>query len=65
MSVPLPVQIACVERELRFRRRVYPRWVGEGRMTQAEADHEIAAMEAVLANLKALPGSGTQTKMEI
>lgn len=41
---------ACIERELKMRRRVYPRWVQDGRMTQAKADEEIAAMEAVLAD---------------
>lgn len=39
----------AIERELKMRKRVYPRWVAEGgRMTQAKADHEIAVMEAIL-----------------
>lgn len=46
-------QVACVERELRMRRRVYPRWVEAGRMTQAKADAEIRTMEAVLATVTA------------
>lgn len=41
---------ACIERELRMRRRVYPRWVSTGRLTQAQADREIAVMAAVLAD---------------
>lgn len=41
---------ACLVRELAMRRRVYGRWVEAGRMTRHEADHEIAAMEAILAD---------------
>jgi len=52
--ITLPQKIQCVERELAMRRRVYPRWVSEGRMPQAKADDEIALMAAVLATLKGL-----------
>lgn len=38
---------ACVDREVKMRRRVYPRWVESGRMAQADADREIAVMEAI------------------
>lgn len=41
---------ACLEREIRMRRRVYPRWVQSGKMTQAQSDREIAIMEAILAD---------------
>lgn len=54
MPMPLTMQIACIERELRMRRRVYPRWVEAGRITQAKAEWEIDAMEGVLATLQAL-----------
>ncbi len=37
-------------REVKMRRRVYPRWVAGGRMTQAKADEEIAIMEAIAAD---------------
>ena len=46
-------QIACVEREIKMRQRVYPRWVEQERMTQRKADEEIESMQAVLATLKA------------
>lgn len=46
-------QIACVKREIALRERVYPKWVAAGRMKQQAADHEIAAMRAVLATLEA------------
>lgn len=51
MSVPLASQIACIKREILFRRRLYPRWVERGRMTKAEAHHEVLAMESVLATV--------------
>ncbi|MBX9697889.1 MAG: hypothetical protein K2X74_00575 [Acetobacteraceae bacterium] len=50
--VSLARQIACIERELRMRRQVYPRRVADARMTQRAADDEIAAMEAALATLR-------------
>ena len=34
-------------RELIMRRRVYPRWVKQGRMMQEKASREIALMEAI------------------
>ncbi len=37
-----------------MRRQVYPRQVGQGKMKQATADLQIAAMEAVLLTLKGL-----------
>lgn len=46
--VPFADQIACVTRELGFRRRVYARRVEAGQMTQAKADLELRHMEAVL-----------------
>ena len=54
MARTLEAQIACVERELKMRVRVYPRWVEARRMTQQKADVEISTMEAVLATLQAL-----------
>lgn len=53
MSEPsLDAQIACVKREINMRVHVYPRWVGQGRMTQAEADRELNTMRAVQATLE-------------
>ena len=37
------------EREVALRRRVYPRWVAEGRMKQHHAERQIALMEAIAA----------------
>lgn len=52
--ITLADQIECVRREIGMRHRVYPRWVQIGRITQAHADHQIAAMQAVLETLEAL-----------
>lgn len=50
--ISLPDQVKCLKRELALRRNVYPGWVRGGRMSQAAADHEIAAMEAALATVE-------------
>jgi len=50
--IPLDEQIACVEREIAMRRRVYARWVSERKMSPALADKQIALMEAVLDSLR-------------
>ena len=50
-SVTVAEMIACVERELAMRRRVYPRWVLAGKLTKAAADLELTRMEAVRATL--------------
>jgi hypothetical protein len=47
LPITLAEQLACIERELALRLRVYPRWVAAGRMTQAKADREIELMKAV------------------
>lgn len=48
---------ACIERELRMRRRVYPRWVEAGRLTRQQADREIAVMEAILGDYPSAQGA--------
>lgn len=50
--ITLAEEIAAVEREVKLRKRVYPRYVHTRRMTQEKADKEIFAMEAVLRRLK-------------
>lgn len=44
-------QIKCVERELIMRKRCYPRWIKEQRMSADEAAREINNMTAVLRTL--------------
>ena len=50
--VPLEAQIACAERELKYRLRVYDRWCTEGRMDRAKAAHELSAMRAIVTTLQ-------------
>ena len=50
--VTLEQQIIAVRREIAMRKGVYPKWVAAGRLKPEKADHEIAAMEAVLASLE-------------
>lgn len=40
--------IICVEREIKMRERVYPRWIAAGKMTQKKADFELDTMRHVL-----------------
>lgn len=41
-------KVAELQREVSLRRRVYPRWVAAGRLTQADADKRIAVLQAIL-----------------
>jgi hypothetical protein len=45
--------VGCVEREIAYRERCYPRWVEEGRVPKQKADDELAMMKGVLRALKA------------
>jgi len=57
-QIPIADQIACVERELRQRARVYPRLVEGGRMTPNKARQETATMQAVLETLQGIEQKG-------
>jgi hypothetical protein len=37
----------CAEREAKMRRRVYPRWVEQKKMSLAQADKQIALMDEI------------------
>ena len=50
--ITIEEQIACIERELGMRVKLYPRWVKGGKLTQAAADEELARMRAVLLTLQ-------------
>lgn len=43
--------IACAQREHALRLRVYPRWVFARRMSQEDADRELACMQAIVVTL--------------
>jgi hypothetical protein len=40
-------KLECARRELVMRKRVYPKWVADGRMTKAQADRQIEVMTAI------------------
>lgn len=41
----------AIKRELKFRKSVYPRMILEGKMSQSQADYQIAVFEAILDEL--------------
>lgn len=43
--------ISCVEREISFRRVVYPKRIALSKMTRLQAENEILAMQEVLLTL--------------
>jgi hypothetical protein len=47
-------KLACVERELTFRRRVYARLEVRGKMTPVQRAREIELMEAIAEDYRAL-----------
>jgi hypothetical protein len=47
-------KLACVNRELAYRYRVFARRVDAGKMTQRQMDREIALMEEIAADYTAL-----------
>lgn len=51
-EITIDQMIACAKREIGMRHRVYPGWVERKKMRQAEADHQIAAMEAIVVTLE-------------
>lgn len=44
----------CAAREVTMRKRVYPRWVADGKMKQSAADRQIEIMDAIAADYGAL-----------
>ena len=44
--------VECAERELRMRKRVYPKWVSQARMSAAEANREIDLMAEIVRRLR-------------
>lgn len=54
MAVTNADKLACAERELKFRFRVYDRLVVRGKMTRAEQEREIEVMSAIVEDYRAL-----------
>jgi hypothetical protein len=54
MAVTFDEQLAEVEREIAIRKRFYPRWVTDSRISQADAERQLARLLAVRDTLLAL-----------
>lgn len=54
MTVSAADKLACVQRELKLRERVYPRRIADGKMTRQLAARETATMRAIVADYEAL-----------
>lgn len=50
-AISINEQFRCVEREIALRRRVYPKLISSGKMSQQAADYQLQAMCAVLKSL--------------
>ena len=46
-------KFTCAEREVKMRKKVYPRWVADGRMSEGKAALEIQIMEAIASDYRA------------
>lgn len=57
-TVTLPRMILAAEREVAMRKKAYPHMVSKGRMSQQDADEEIAAMTAIVEVLRVMAGAG-------
>lgn len=50
----LELEILCLKREVSMREFVYPKWVANGKISQAKADQELRLMRAALARIEGL-----------
>ena len=57
--VPAIDKLRAIEREIGFRRVVYPHRVTDGKMTQRQADWQLRVMEAIRDDYLALAKSET------
>ena len=58
-------QIEEIDRELKMRASVYPRWVHAGKIKQSQADYHIARLEAVKTTLTWLQENETKIREAI
>ena len=57
-------QIREVKREIALRKRVYPRWVSAGKLSDQAAERQLEAMESVLETLAELAMGGQKELFE-
>lgn len=53
-------KLSAISREIALRRRVYPRQIENGRLTQEKADREIAIFEAIVDDYTKIVAAETQ-----
>ena len=53
-------QLEELERELKMRQRVYPRWVRNGQMTAEQMNHRVACLIEVIDDFRARHQPGSQ-----
>lgn len=61
-KITLGEQVAEIGRELGLRRGVYPKWVADGKLSQALADRQIECMDAAYKTLKWLHANEQKIK---
>jgi hypothetical protein len=54
MPMPAEIKLEALRRELRYRRKVYPRRVAEGRMSDSFAAVQIAIFEEIIQDYEIL-----------
>lgn len=54
---------AAAEREVKLRERVYPRFIEQKKMTQAQADRELGAMRAIASDYAKPPLTDRQVQL--
>ncbi len=52
-------KLMAIEREIRMRRRVYPKWVSIGKMRSEDAVRELAIMEAIAVDYRERANAGS------
>lgn len=52
--IPIADQLSELRREMKQRDRVYPRWIADGRLQQADADLRRARLQAAIETLEGL-----------
>ena len=54
LAATMEQKLAAIEREIRLRKRVYPRWVEQKKMSAVSAVQQIAIMEEIAEDYRAL-----------
>lgn len=58
LLAPIEEQIKAATREWSFRRRVYPRWVAQGKITDETSRRELTLMRAIVDTLQRVAMEG-------